>query len=152
MSLCPREELAHVSRDALCFGQRRSLFRIIAQNNSVQHTTIRSALERVTNLVVAVHGAIVEIDSALRVGCGGSCRRQGYVFGCFWRQRYVLSNLLCGCIRIVAVLVKTETHCSLIRSVGKLLSFRHTSCTCLILCRRAGRRHCAFEIICPMSL
>ena len=70
----------------------------------------------------------------------------------FCRQRYVLTNHICGCIRIVTVFVENETHSSLIRMVGKLLSCRHASCTCLILCRRAGRRHCTFAISCPMSL
>ena len=74
------------------------------------------------------------------------------MFGCFWRQRHVLTNHVCGYMRIVAVFVKNETHCSLIRSVGKLLPCRHTSCTCLMFCGRVGGRHCAFAIVCPMSL
>ena len=47
---------------------------------------------------------------------------------------------------------KNETRSSLIRLIGLLLSCRHTSCTCLILCRRTGGRHCAFAIVCPMFL
>ena len=47
--------------------------------------------------------------------------------------------------------LRTKTRSNLIRLVGELLSCRHTSCTCLILCRRAGRRHCAFAIVCPMA-
>ena len=65
---------------------------------------------------------------------------------------YILTNHICGCIRNVTVFVDNETHSGLIRLVDKLLSCRHTSCTCLILCRRAGRRrHCTFAIIGPVS-
>ena len=163
MSLCPREKLTRVRRNALCLGQWYNLFRIIAQNNCKQHTTIRSALERFVPacpvvgfgrpwFVVVVHDAIVESGGVLDVDCGGSCRSQGYLFGRFFRLRYVLTNHICRCIRIVTVFVENERHCSLIRSVGKMLSCRQTSCTLLILCRRAGGRHCAFAIVCPMSL
>ena len=72
----------------LCFGQRYNLFRIIAQNNSIQHTTIRSALERLVPscpvvgfgrpyLVDVVHGAIIESGCVLEA----VCRSPGYLFG-----------------------------------------------------------------------
>ena len=60
-------------------------------------------------------------------------------------------NHTCGCVRIIAV-VKNKTHSNLIRSVGKLLWCGHASCTCLILCRRTGGRHCAFAVVSPASL
>ena len=92
-------------------------------------------------LVVVVHGAIIESGCVLGVDGGGSCRSQRNLFGRFCRKTYVLTIHICGCIRIVTVFVEHQTHSSLIRLVGKLLSCRHSSCTCLILCRRAGRRH-----------
>ena len=39
VSSCPKEELAHVRRNALCCGQRYDVFRIITQNNPIQHAT-----------------------------------------------------------------------------------------------------------------
>ena len=54
-----------------------------------------------------------------------------------------------SCIGIVTVFVENGTHSGLIHLVGKMLACLHTSCTCLVLCRRAGRRHCTFAIICP---
>ena len=163
MSLCPRENLTHVRGEALCFGQRYNLFRVIAQNNTIQDTTIRSALERLVPacpvvgfgrpcFVNVVHGAIVESGCVLDADRGGSCRSQGYLFGRFCRQRYVSTNHICGCIKIVTVFVEDETHSDLVRLVGNMHSCRQTSCTCLVLCRRAGRRHGTFAIICPMSL
>ena len=88
MSSCPREELTHVRRNALCFGQRYDLFRIITQNNSIQHTTIRSALESVVPSCpvigfgrpyfdIVVHDTSVESGCVLGADCGGRCRRQG---------------------------------------------------------------------------
>ena len=120
-SMRPRDKLTHVRGDTLCSGQGYNLFRIIAQNNSIQHSTIRSNLERFVPscpvigfgppyLVVAVHGAIVESGCVLDVDGGGSCRSQGYVFGSFCRQRYVLTHHFCGCIRIVTEFVKNETN------------------------------------------
>ena len=44
-SLCPREKFTHVCQYTLCRGQWYNVFRIISHNNSIQHTTIRSALE-----------------------------------------------------------------------------------------------------------
>ena len=85
------------------------LVRIIAQNNSIQHTTIRSALERFVPScpeisfgrpynVVVVHGAIVESGCVLDVDSERSSRSQGYLLGRFCRQRYVLTIHFCGCI------------------------------------------------------
>ena len=102
--------------------------------------------------VIVVHDTSVESGCVLRVDGGGSCRSQRYVFGRFQRQRYVLTNHVCRYIRIVTVFVKNKTRFNLTRSVGKLLSCRNTSCTCLILCGRAGGRHCAFANFRPMSL
>ena len=136
--LCPREKLTYVCGDALCFGQ---IPRYVPLLNVLFPAGLWSASV-----------AIVEIGHVLHVDCGGSCRSQGYVFGCFCRQRYVLTNHVCGFFRIVTVLVKNEAHCSLIRLIGSLLSRRHASCTYLALCRRTGGRHCAFAIVCPMSL
>ena len=94
MSLCTRQELAHVRRNAVCFGQWYNLFRIITQNNSVQQTTIRSALERFVlscpvigfgrpYLVVVVRDTNVESGCVLGVDSGGRCRSQGDLFGRF---------------------------------------------------------------------
>ena len=143
-------------RDTTCFGKSRKI-------NSIQHATIRSALERFVpsclvisfgraNFVIVVHDTSVESGCVLGVDGGGSCRRQGYLLGLFSQKRFVLSNHICGCIRIIAVFVNNKTRSYLIRSVGELLSCGHTSCTCLILCRRAGGRHYTFAIVCPMSL
>ena len=151
MPLCPREELTHVHKNALCFGQRYDL----------QHATIRAALERFIPscpvidfdrpyFVIVVHDTSVESGCVLGVDGGGSCRREGYLLGRFSRKRDVLSNHMCGCIRIIAVFVKNKTRCKLIRSVGKLRSCGHTSCACLILCRRTGGRHCAFAVVFPV--
>ena len=162
MSLCPGEELTHVHRNALCFGQRYDLFRIITQNSSTQHATIRSALERSIPscpvigfdrpyFVIVIHDTSVESGCVLGVDGGGSCRRQGYLLGRFSRKRYVLSNHIRGCIRIIAVFVQNKTRSNLIRSVGKLLSCGHTSCTCLILRRRTGGRQCALAVVVSLS-
>ena len=53
-------------------------------------------------------------------------------------------------LSIVTVFTKNKTLSSLTLLIGCLLSCRHTSCTCLILCRRAGGRHCAFAVVCPV--
>ena len=80
--------------------------------------------------IIVVHDGIVEIGRVLHVHCGGSCPSQGHVFSCFCRQRYVLTDHVCGYIRIFTVFIKNEAHCSLIRSLGKVLSCRHMGCTC----------------------
>ena len=142
--------------DTTCLGLSRKI-------TPIQHATTRSALERFIPsfsvigfdhlyFVIVVHDTSVESGCVLGVDGGGSCRRQGYLLGRFCRQVYVLANHMYGCIRIVAVFVKNKTRSNLIRSVGKLLSCGHTNCTCLILCRRTGRRHCAFALVCPVSL
>ena len=82
------KKFTHAWEDALCFGEQYNLFRIIAQNNSTQHTTIRSALKRFVPacpvigfsrpwLVIVVHGTIVENGYVLDVDGGGGCRNQG---------------------------------------------------------------------------
>ena len=94
-----------------------------------EHTTIRSALGRLVPscpvigfgrpyLVVVVHSAIIASGWVLGVDGGGICRSQGHLFGRFCRKRYVLTNHICGCIRIVTVFVENETHSSMIRLVG----------------------------------
>ena len=105
MSLCPGEQFAHVRRNALCFGQRYNLFRIITRNNPTQHATIRSALERLSPscpvigfdlpCFIVVHDTSVESGCVLGVDGGGICRRQGYLLGRFSRKRYVVSNHIC---------------------------------------------------------
>ena len=60
-----------------------------------------------------------------------------------------MTNHICGCIGVVTVFVENETHSSLLRFVGKLLSCHHSCCTCLVLRRRTGRRHCTFSIMRP---
>ena len=145
-----------LASDTTCFGK-------IAQNNFIQHTTIRSTRERFVPacpvigfgrpwFVVVVHGAIVESGCVLGVDGGGSCRSQRYLLGRFCRQRCVLANYVSRCIGIVTEVVENKTRSRLVRLVGKMLPCRHTSCTCLFLCWRTGKRHCAFAIICPMSL
>ena len=53
-----------------------------------------------------------------------------------------MTNHICGCVGIVTVFVENEAHSNLVRLVGKMLSCR----TCLVLCGRAGRKHCTFAI------
>ena len=80
MPLCPREELTHVHKNALCFGQRYDL----------QHATIRSALERFIPscpvidfdrpyFVIVVHDTVSKLAVSLvstvaeAVGVKGTC-------------------------------------------------------------------------------
>ena len=93
---------------------------------------------KVALFLMSTAAEAVTVISICSVGSGGK--------GTF------LTNQKCGCIGIVTVFVENETLSDLVRLVGKMLSCRHTSCTCLVSCRRAVRRHCTFVIICPMSL
>ena len=87
VSLCPREKFTHVRRHNLCLDQRYNLFRMISQNNSIQHTTVPSSLElfvpacRVISLTQSwfsfvIHGVYVENTALLSVNSGGSVRSQ----------------------------------------------------------------------------
>ena len=129
MSSCPREKLTHVCGDALCFGQRYKLFRIMAQNNAIQQTTIRFVPSCPVigfgrpYFVVVVHGAIVESGCVLDVDGGGSCRSQaGRGSSCPTIHADVSGSSL----------YSLRTHSGPIRLAGKMLSCRHTSCTCLM--------------------
>ena len=106
---------------ASTWARAGSSFRIIAQNSSLQHTTIRSALGRFVPacpaigfsrpwFVVVVHGAVLESSCVLDVDCGGGCLSQGSLIGRFCWQRFVLTNHTCGCIGIATVFVENETH------------------------------------------
>ena len=49
--------------------------------------------------------------------------------------KYVVANQIRGCIGSITVIAENKTHSNLVRLVGRMLSYRHTSSTCLVLRR-----------------
>ena len=92
------------------------------------HISSLSSMAR--SLKVAVFLVSTAAES---VGVKGICSVASVSRGAFWPTIYADVS--------VNVVVENKTRSNLVRLVGKMLSCRHTSGTCLVLRRRVGRRH-----------